>query len=172
VVEEDVRGVILDPSSLLSGAVGAFIVFVLTVLWTEIREGRQRVRARMGYARLLDTEIEANDRALEELYGRTSTTAMSWEDFTRSWLSPPSAEAWKEVRESLAPLIKAEDFGRLNEYYRLLGVLIEMMREEIAGYTDSAARDISYDLKDETAELRDMLCGYANPPRRVRWLGL
>jgi hypothetical protein len=45
---------------ILSGAVGGVIVFVLTVLWAAIRDGRQQVRACIGYTRLLEAEVESN----------------------------------------------------------------------------------------------------------------
>ncbi len=107
----------LDAGSLLSGVVGALLVFVLTVLWTEIREGRQRARACMGYARLLDAEIEANGRALTNL---RENSDMTLEDLTKVLLDrPPTDEAWKEVREPLVPLIRVEDFRALDVYYRL-----------------------------------------------------
>ncbi len=57
----------LGLDNLWSGAAGAVLVALFTVGYTEIRERRQQVRERMGYARLLDTEIEANGRALEAL---------------------------------------------------------------------------------------------------------
>ena len=157
-----------DLGSLLSGVLGAFIVFVLTVLWTEIREARQRTRARIGYARLLDAELEANGRALSNL---RENNDMTWEDLTRALLDrPPSDEAWKEVREPLAPLIKGEDFKALDAYYRLLRVLLEL-KEYSQNRTDWGVWGVSSDLEDDTPRLRGKLSRYADPPSRAKWLG-
>jgi hypothetical protein len=103
---------------------GALLVFIFTVIYTEIREARQRVRARMGYARLLDDEIEANGRALKRIEEQAD---LSWGDLSSMWLErPPTDEAWKEVREPLVPLINPEDFRKLGEHYRLLAILLDL----------------------------------------------
>ena len=164
---EGVRGVSGSLDVLWSGAAGAVLVALFTIGYTEVREARQRARVRMGYARLLDAEIEANGRALERIHERTD---VSWEDLATDWLeSPPTDEAWKEIRASLAPLIKAEDFNTLDEHYRLLGVLLDMKNhpQDTKGSIDWGVYGISSDLKDELPRLRSMLARYANPPRRA-----
>ncbi len=102
---------------------------------------------------------------------------MSSEDLVAGWYEqPPSAEAWRAVREPLASLMPAEDFKVLNEHYRLLGVLLdprERPRRSEQDYHERklGVQGISSDLKDETPKLRSMLGRYANPPRRVRLFG-
>jgi hypothetical protein len=157
--------------NLWSGAAGAVLVALFTVGYTEVRERRQQARERMGYARILDAEIEANGRALERVH---EDTVVSWEDLTRTWLDrPPTDEVWREIRAPLAPLIRAEDFDTLDEHYRLLGVLLDMKEHPPVTQEpmDVTVYGVSSDLKDEVPRLRDMLSGYANPPGRMKWLG-
>lgn len=152
----------------MAALAGGLIVFTFTVIYTEIREARQRVRARMGYARLLDDEIEANGRALERVEKRSD---LLLEDWTKMWLErPPTDEAWKEVREPLAPLLKPEDFRMLGEHYRLLRVLTDLT-EHPRESKDLTVWGVSGDLSDEVPQLRSMLARYENPSRRERWLG-
>jgi hypothetical protein len=151
---------------------GALLVFIFTVIYTEIREARQRVRARIGYARLLDDEMDANLRALERIQSERDHS-LSWEDLAHVWLErPPTDEAWKEVREPLAPLIKPDDFRTLAEHYRLLRVLLDLKEnpreEEEEGLT---VWGVSSDLYDEAMQLRSMLTRYGTPGKRERWLG-
>jgi hypothetical protein len=158
--------------NLWSGAAGAVLVALFTVGYTEIREARQRVRTRMGYTRLLDTEIEANGRVLERF---DKEGDMSWEDVAWKWLdAPPTDEAWKEVREPIVALIKAEDFDALNEYYRLLGVLLDLKEHPKADpewHQREHVPGVASDLVAETPELRAMLSRYATPSSREKLLG-
>jgi len=171
-VVEDVRAVSFDV--LWSGAAGAGLVALFTIGYTEVREARQRVRARMGYARLLDAEIEDNGRVMEAL---SYVPQVTWKALAEGyWLeSPPSVEAWKEVRAPLAALIKPEDFERLDAHYRRIGVFMDRKEhpplEEEQLPAALSAWGFSSDLKDEVPRLRSMLAGYANPPARVRRLG-
>lgn len=147
---------------------GALLTFIFTVVYTEIREARQRLRARIGYARLLHDEIEANGRALERIEEQTN---LSWEDLSSVWLErPPTDDAWRQVREPLASLMKPEDFRTLGEHYRLLGILRDI-KEHPREAKDLTVWGVSSDLTDETPQLRKMLSGYENPSRRERWLG-
>lgn len=150
---------------------GALLVFIFTVIYTEIREARQRVRTLMGYARLLDDEIEANSRVLEMVQ---TASKISWMEVTSAWLSrPPTDEAWKAVREQLAPLMSPEDFRTLSEHYRLLVVLVDLVGHQTTSSTsDLTVWGVSSDLTDEAPRLRSMLSRYENPSRRKRWIGL
>ena len=161
---------------LWGGAAGAVLVALFTVGYTEIREARQRVRARIGYARLLDAEIESNGRVTEVI---AFSPEVSWKDLNPAadfWLSrSPSVEAWKEVREPLAVLIKSEDFQRLDAYYRRIGVFIALKENPPPTGTGEppplSAYEFSDELEAEKPDLRRMLSRYANPPRHTRWLG-
>jgi hypothetical protein len=106
-------------SVVLGVIVGAFVTFV----FTDWRHARQRVNALIGYARLLDAEIEANEpvvEALNKYRGR-----FSW-DLLKVEYTPPTIEAWPEIRVKLAPLIEAEEFASINEYYRQVRVLVDL----------------------------------------------
>jgi hypothetical protein len=172
--------------NLLSGAAGAALVALITVGYTEIREARQRVRAAMGYARLLDAEIEANGRALEVLQDHSN---MPWEEYLQLALArPPSIEIWTQVRAQLAPLIKPEHLAVLDDYYRRIELLLaakerplldaKEVREQLgwevnlAEEGNPALDSIAHALERDTPWARGALSEYANPPRRARWLGL
>jgi hypothetical protein len=172
-VEEGVRGLSsggLD--TLWSGAAGAVLVALFTVGYTEVREARRRVRTCMGYAKLLDTEIEANCRVLEKF---DEVGDMSWQEAAWNWLnSPPTAEVWTEVREPIVSLISPEDFDALNEYYRLLRVLLDL--KEYPGANPSwhqleHVSGVAGDLVAETPGLRDRLSRYARPSSRAKLIG-
>ena len=173
--------------NLLSGAAGAVFVALITVGYTEIREARQRVRASMGYARLLDAEIEANSRALEVLQEHSN---MPWEEYLQlALVRPPSIEIWTQVRAQLAPLIKPEHLAVLDDYYRRIGFLLDAkdrplldakdVRERL-GYQgmdlteegNFALDSIAYNLDRDTPWARGALSVYVNPPWHRRWLGL
>lgn len=144
---------------LFSGAVGGVIVFVLTVLWAAVRDGRQRVRARIGYARLLEAELESNQGVLNRLQFPPTLEDLAkgedplagpafrgapwwlWSDFLDSpfytWPTHPSRltlDAWREVREPLVPLINAEDFKTLDLYYRLIAELQPVWEDAWSNY--------------------------------------
>jgi hypothetical protein len=145
-VEEGVRRMSVGLDALWSGTAGAILVALFTVGYTEVKESRQRVRARMGYARLLEAEIEANGRVAEII---SHSPDVSWKDLAAGyWLSrPPSVEAWKEARAPLAALIRSEDFERLDAYYRLIGVFIDLKEHPPATEQPTAltARGVSSD---------------------------
>jgi hypothetical protein len=165
-VSDEVFGALIGGGLTLAGAL---LVFIFTVLYTEIKEARQRSRVRRGYARLLDSEIEANGKALDlvQAQGYLSWGYSSSDPGER----PPTDVAWKEVRTSLAPLMKPEDFRALANYYRQLGALVELAEhlqetegEDQAGSadkTDWTVLTASYALIDETQQLRSMLSRYA-----------
>ena len=153
-------------SVLLAAVLGAFA----TLVFTEWRQARQRVTARMGYARLLDAEIEANEPVVNELNKHRLRFLMDLHKY--GGYIPPSIEVWPEISVKLAPLIEAEEFASINEYYRHLRVLVDLKE----GRAIAAARGQSVDaflsrLKPLTKEARRLLSEYTEPSQRVRWLG-
>jgi hypothetical protein len=153
-------------SVLLAAVLGAFA----TLVFTEWRQARQRVTACMGYARLLDAEIEANEPVVNELNKHRVRFLMDLHKY--GGYIPPSIEVWPEISVKLAPLIEAEEFASINEYYRQLRVLVDLKEGRAIG----AARGQSVDaflsrLKPLTKEARRLLSEYTEPSQGVRWLG-
>ncbi len=58
---EGIRTVSLGVDDLLSGAVGALLVALITVAYTEVRESRTRTEGVAGLARLLLNEVSGNN---------------------------------------------------------------------------------------------------------------
>jgi hypothetical protein len=165
VVAEGVRGVIVGPDFLWGGAAGAVLVALFTIGYTEVREARQRVRARMGYARFLGAEIQANGETLEPFNDEDWASEVG----QGNALDRISVDAWREARVPLASLIKAEDFDSLVEYYRRLEELMELKGEKVLGAGVAYRRTSA--VMDKTPIVRGLLSRYANPPARVRRLG-
>jgi hypothetical protein len=181
---------------LFSGAVGGVIVFVLTVLWAVIRDGRQQVRACVGYARLLNTEINANERVLTGTPPPVVIPEMVQEPYFRSFRNEPmgfggvlrdckealSSEAWREVREPLAPLIAVADFERLDRRYRELDWFLVVAQpfatenpEEIAQLSSNPPKLLKKEvsrLLNDVSRLHDVLDKYTYPPFYTRVFGI
>jgi hypothetical protein len=197
---------------LLSGAVGGVIVFVLSVLWSEVRDGRRRVRACMGYARLLRTELLANyfalsgaptpmqyeeavERGKDDLYSPMGkggqefvaeagvvrdTAPERFEHLIQTWQGALSSEAWREVREPLAPLIAHTDFERLDQHYRELDwFLVQLQRYWSKANDRDASASYRRSLADTVRKLqvqmrrltKDVLPNYTDPPEFKRRFG-
>jgi hypothetical protein len=161
----EASGIGLD--DLLGGLVGAVLVALITVVYTEVREARQRVRARVGYARLLDAEIEANERVANELGKHRDIFLMS---LPKVQYTPPTIEAWPKISVKLAPLIEANEFASINEYYRQLRVLVDLKENRaLAAERGQPVDKFLSGLRGHTKEARRLLSKYANPPRRSWW---
>src|SRR5215216_4937863 len=137
-------------SVLLAAFLGAFA----TLVFTEWRQARQRVIARIGYARLLDAEVEANEMVMDAL-GKH-----------RFLMTLP------EVGASFAPLIGADEFASINDYYRQLRILVDLEEGRALGAAKGQPVSVFLSrLNPLTQEARRLLSKHANPPQRVRWLG-
>jgi hypothetical protein len=137
------------------------------VVYTEIKEARQRVRSRIGYARLSDAEIEANARVANEL-------AKDHDRFLMDLPKYPSLaiEAWPELRVRLASLIKLEDFASINDYYRQLRVLVDLKEgRSLEADRGKPVHKFLRGLRDHAHETRQRLSKYASPPGHAWWLG-
>ncbi len=158
-------------SNAIAGAlVGALVGAFVTLVLTEWRQARQRVRALMGYTRLLVAEIEANDRVVNELGRHSGTYVMT---LPKAKYTPPTIEVWPEISVELAPLIKADEFTLINAYYRDLRVLVNVPKgRALAAERGEPVDDILYRLGRDSREVRSLLSKYTDPPPRARWLGI
>jgi hypothetical protein len=110
----EVQSSALGLDDLLGGLVGAVLVFLFTVVYTEIWERRQGVKESAGLARLLLHEVERNEDAVEI---RTGGAVRS---YARNL---PTVDSWLEARMRLAQLIKRKDFEVIADYYQVLQTL-------------------------------------------------
>ena len=118
-----VRGVSSDVPiyyTLLSGAVGALIVFVLTVGSGWVVRTRQRGRELSGLARAIRPEMERNADVLMILRKLKERAALSPEAYQREH---PIYDAWRDTRIKLAELMQPEDFRVLSYFYEELELL-------------------------------------------------
>jgi hypothetical protein len=158
VVEEDVRRVSVG-LDLLSGAAGAVFVAIITILYTELQDARQQARARMGYARLLDAEIEAHEPVVGELRTYQDRFLMS---LSETSYVPPTIKVWPEISAKLAALIEAEDFALLNKYYRELQVLVDLKEKRaLAAERGEPIGEYLSRMEGLTQEARRLLSKYA-----------
>jgi len=157
----------------ISVLLAAFLGALATLVFTEWRQARQRVSARMGYARLLVAEIEANEPAVKTLDKHRQRYLF---DDLRKYggYTPPSIEVWPEISVKLAPLIEADEFALINDYYRQLRVLVDLKegRALRAAKSQSVSRFLDEVMNPLQHEARRLLSKHANPPQRVRWLGV
>ena len=108
----------MSPDVLLSGAVGALIVFVLGALREWWREERE------GLLRLLLAEIDHNAE-IERTVGETSWDLLSAENFRKL-----STDTWRELQGRAAALLHDELFASLNGYYSALQTLLTLQSFE------------------------------------------
>jgi hypothetical protein len=152
-------------SVLLAAFLGAFA----TLVFTEWRQARQRVTARIGYARLLDAEVEANEAVIDALGKHRGRFLMT---LRKVGYTPPTIEVWPEIGASFAPLIEAEEFASINDYYRQLRILVDLKEGRALGAAKGQPVSVFLSrLNPLTQEARRLLSKHANPPQRVRWLG-
>jgi hypothetical protein len=106
----------LSPDNLLSGAVGALIVFTLTVVYGAVIRALQRGRELVGLARVVRPEMERNSDAIGILQhaGLDPNTYRS---------QHPTRDAWRDTRIRLSQLMKDEDFAELANFYDYLEML-------------------------------------------------
>jgi hypothetical protein len=162
-------GTIGNPNRAMSVVLGVIVGAFATFVFTEWRHARQRVNALIGYARLLDAEIEANEPVVEAL---NKYRGRFLRDLLKVEYTPPTIEVWPEIRVKLAPLIEAEEFASINEYYRQLRVLVDLREgRPLAAAKGRPVDDLRSTLRSLTQEARRLLSKYANPPQRVRRLG-
>ena len=150
-------------SVLLVAFLGAFA----TLVFTEWRQARQRVIARIGYARLLHAEVEANEMVMDALGKHRFLMTLPEVGYT-----PPTIEVWPEIGASFAPLIEADEFASINDYYRQLRILVDLEEGRALGAAKGQPVSVFLSrLNPLTQEARRLLSKHANPPQRVRWLG-
>jgi hypothetical protein len=114
----DVPG--LSAATLLSGAVGGLIVFVLTVASGAVVRTRQRGRELRGLARVIRPEMERNAESLETFQRLREQGRLNRTDYQREH---PIYDAWGDTRTKLAELMPMQDFGVLANFYEELELL-------------------------------------------------
>jgi hypothetical protein len=123
---------------LLSGAVGALIVFLLGAF----REWWREEREREGLLRLLLAESDHNAEVIRTI-GEGTDDLLGSEDFTKV-----STDTWRDVQGRAAALLPDDLFATLNVYYSPLQTLLTLRafensvseREVRAGGTDRRRR--------------------------------
>jgi hypothetical protein len=157
-----------DLNFLWSGAAGAILVAIFTVVYTEFREARQAANERAGLARLLAHEVERNEGAVEVAQGGPEHGEGVKELVrVRTSTNLPSAEAWVEARARLAQLMARHDFAAIADYYAVVQGL---------GSPSGATRPYSVGAvepgwKERTADVKNRLAKYAELPLPWRHLG-
>jgi hypothetical protein len=160
--------------------VGALLGALVTFVFSEVRQARQRVSEKSGLARLLLAEIEHNSP------DRASPTVIVGKRIVQAYVAhPPKLEAWKETRVRLAQLLDPEDFVALTNYYQIVQKLtddatpISVFRKQVGPAKAGPEVQVrSHRLSPEepswnerTEDLQSRLRRYANPPRRLRLIG-
>jgi hypothetical protein len=121
----DVPG--LSAATLLSGAVGGLIVFVLTVASGAVVRTRQRGRELRGLARVIRPEMERNAESLETFQRLREQGRLNRTDYQREH---PIYDAWGDTRTKLAELMPMQDFGVLANFYEALEFLMHSAERE------------------------------------------
>jgi hypothetical protein len=112
VLEEVVRR--MSAWALVSGLLGALLVFVLGV----IREAWRNDQEKLGLLRLLLAEIEHNAEVTKTI-GEATSDLLSSQEFSRSM----NTETWRDVRTKAARLLPQEMRKALVDYYAPLQTL-------------------------------------------------
>jgi hypothetical protein len=115
----------LTPDNPLSGAVGAVIVFVLTVVYGAVVRTLQRGRELVGLSRVIRPEMERNVDALDIIHqvGRQGGPHSQIYQEVH-----PIYDAWRDTRTRLAQLMPAHDFAILANFYEELELLDNTMQ--------------------------------------------
>jgi hypothetical protein len=135
----------LSAATLLSGALGAAIVFVLTVVYGEVVRTRQRGRELTGLARVIRPEIKRNTEALQYLQRIGAQGTLTRADYQREH---PIYDAWRDTRTKLAQLMPMQDFAVLANFYEELELLNHIAeRAEREGWDDAAEAAVRIQVK-------------------------
>jgi len=108
-------------SDLLGGALGALIIFVLTVLHSGWVSWQQRVRQRTGLLRLLDTEIERNTASIRTIFSGPADP----QDPTVIFLI--TTDEWQACRVEISQLVPIRVFDVIRRYYELVNQVQNVM---------------------------------------------
>lgn len=164
----------VDLGNLSSGAAGALLVALLTVVYTEIREARGGVRETAGLARLLFDEIERNEEAVHV----GPSPAEPAQEFRELLLAQntkvPAVDVWLETRLRLAQGLEPEDFETVVDYYQILHGLAMDLEQSKDPYGATAARPIPREApswQERTEDVKKCLRRYASPGWRKEHLG-
>ncbi len=162
---------------LLSGIIGALFIFVFTVLYTEIREARQRARDCAGMARLLLQEVERNEASLQvgAQKGQEDGREVTQEVLTARRENTPSIDSWRESRGRIAGLLKHADFEAIAAYYDVVQRLTDVL-ESVPATSSGTKQSVAFRTSEQswqnrTVDVKDRLRRYAEPSRRRLWFG-
>jgi hypothetical protein len=121
----DSQGVTFD--TLLSGAVGALIVFVLAEGARWVIRTRQRGRELKGLARVIRPEMTRNASALDSLSYKAERGRLTRIAY---YNEHPIYDAWRDTRTKLAELMPEQDFKVLANFYEELELLNHIAERE------------------------------------------
>ncbi len=162
----------VDIWNLWSGAAGAVLVALFTVVYTEVREARGAVRELAGLARLLADEVERNEETVR-ISPPAAGDERSKELLTTLSTKPPVIDVWLETRVRLAQGLEREDFDSIADYYQTLQWLA-MGLQILGPHAPMSARPISHKAaswQEQTADVKERLRRYASPGWRKEHLG-
>jgi hypothetical protein len=106
----------LTLDNLLSGAVGAVLVFVPTTASGAVVRTLQRGRELLGLARVIRPEMERNS----DVIGILQCAGLDADTYRNEH---PTWDAWRDTRVRLSQLMKVEDFAKLANFYDALEML-------------------------------------------------
>lgn len=119
--------------------------------------------------RLLSHELEANQPVVNEIVRRHRARFVI--DLDKYDYPLPYIEIWPEIRGNLAPLININEFASLDDYYRQLQVLWDKKEgKRVPGAVGGKSVD-ELRLEQHAEASRRIIDKYADPSRRVKWLG-
>ncbi len=110
--------------SLLSGFVGALVVFVFGAL----REWWHEEQERRGLLRLLRTEIEHNGEAIRTVADRMNSEQPFEDLIGHPHFSTQKVRTWENVQERAAALLPEDLLVELDAYYAPLDTLLTLVR--------------------------------------------
>jgi hypothetical protein len=104
-------------SDLLSGAIGAFVIFVLTVLHSGWVSWQERVRQRTGLLRLVDSEIKRNIATIRLMFEGPPDPNEPTVVFLMT------ADEWEACRVEVSQLVPIRVFEELRNFYEQVNQL-------------------------------------------------
>lgn len=146
-------------SSLLSGIIGALIVFLLGAT----REMRRQRRVLRGLARLVHTELTRNNLTLKLFYEQPARA------LTES-TAALNLDTWESARVPLAEMMPADDLGSIAYYYLFLQELkqIQATQREFNNPPRQAANALEV-LAEQERDALAVSVAYANLRGLLGW---
>jgi hypothetical protein len=143
VVEKGVRRV--SPEVLLSGLIGALLVFLLGVL----REWWRNEQERRGLLILLLAEISHNREVIRTVQDRINPNQAMEDLIGHPHFSTQKLKTWDNVQERAAALLPDDPMAALDEYYAPLETLLTLVR-----FPNMASDSFDRTLRGEIQEMK------------------